>query len=105
MALKNSISKNIDYLDQLKEFKSISNKKLIVSIKTRKKFQKLNYKPFYLTHEFVSKIIDNVRSKIISVNKFNLNKKAKLKITQKYHIFHMSGILKWVLMLILVLDQ
>ena len=58
----------------------IQIKKLIESKKTRKKFQKLNYRSFYLTHEFVSEIIDNVRSKITSINKFNVNKKAKLKL-------------------------
>ncbi len=42
---KNSISKNIDYLDQLKEFKSISNKKLIVSIQRDSSFIKNKWEP------------------------------------------------------------
>ena len=55
-------------------------KRLIESVKLRKKFQKLNYKSFYLTHEYVSNIIDEARYKITSVNKFNINKHSKLKI-------------------------
>ena len=55
-------------------------KRLIESEKLRKKFQKLNYRSFYLTHEFVSNIIDEARYKITSVNKFNINKHSKLKI-------------------------
>ena len=55
-------------------------KRLIESVKLRKRFQKLNYRSFYLTHEFVSNIIDEARYKITSVNKFNINKHSKLKI-------------------------
>ena len=55
-------------------------KRLIESEKLRKKFQKLNYRSFYLTHEFVSNIIDKARFKITSINKFNINKDSKLKI-------------------------
>ena len=57
--------------------------KLIKDKKYRKKIQKLNYQNFYLTHQYVSKIIDNQREKILNItniNSFNINKKAKLKI-------------------------
>tara|TARA_A100001011_G_scaffold93524_1_gene98470 strand:+ start:257 stop:2371 length:2115 start_codon:yes stop_codon:yes gene_type:complete len=58
-------------------------KKLIDKPKKRMKYQKLNYKSFYLTHEYVSEIIDKARLKISindKTNKFNINKNAKLKI-------------------------
>ena len=57
--------------------------KLIKDKKYRKKIQKLNYQNFYLTHQYVSKIIDNQREKILNItniNVFNINKNAKLKI-------------------------
>ena len=41
--------------------------------------QKNNYKNFYLTHEHVSKIIDNERSKVF-INSFNIKKKKEFKI-------------------------
>ena len=53
----------------------IEIKKLINSSKQRSKFQKLNYRSFYLTHEYVSDIIDKVRLKISAdskVNNFNI---------------------------------
>jgi len=58
-------------------------KKLIKSPKLRTKFQKLNYKSFYLTHQYVSNIIDKARLKISlkdKINKYNINKNSKLKI-------------------------
>ncbi|MDC3233587.1 glycosyltransferase family 4 protein, partial [Candidatus Pelagibacter sp.] len=58
-------------------------KKLIKNLKLRKKFQILNYKSFFLSHEYVSKIIDKIRTNIlehIRVNKFNFNNNSKLKI-------------------------
>ena len=62
-------------------YKSIE--KLILNENYRKKIQKLNYKSFFLSHEYVSKRIDQVREKIL-FNKFfdgiNINKKSKLKI-------------------------
>ena len=57
--------------------------KLIKDEKYRKKIQKLNYQDFFLTHKYVSKIIDNQREKILNksnINNFNINKKSKLKI-------------------------
>ena len=43
------------------------------------KIQKLNYKNFFLTHTYVSKILDNIRKKF-TINKVNLNNKKILKI-------------------------
>ncbi len=71
------ILKNLNSLDLYKLIE-----KLIIDEKYRVKIQKKNYNSFYLTHQYVSKIIDKVRKKIISkqINKFNLNKNSKLKI-------------------------
>ncbi len=55
-------------------------KKLILKIKYRKHIQKLNYKSFFLTHEYVSNIIDKVRDKLLLKSKFNIIKNSKLKI-------------------------
>ncbi len=49
----------------------------------RIKFQKLNYKHFFLTHEYVSKIIDTVRANLYEgddIRLFNINRNSKLKI-------------------------
>ncbi len=56
--------------------------KLIKNKKTRKYFQKKNYNSFFLSHTYVSSIIDKIREKILSetVVKFNINKKSNLKI-------------------------
>ncbi len=56
--------------------------KLILDQKYRLRVQKNNYESFYLTHQYVSRIIDSVREKIISngITKFNFNKNSKLKI-------------------------
>jgi len=64
-------------LDEKNLFKEISN--LILDKKELIKKQKQNYKNFYLTHNFVSNIIDNLRKKNF-LSKFNLNKKKILKI-------------------------
>ena len=56
---------------------------LIVNKKYRTRIQKLNYKSFFLTHEYVTKIIDKVRERILVRNnliKINYNKNTKLKI-------------------------
>ena len=55
-------------------------KKLILNRKLRIKTQKLNYNSFFLTHEFVSNIIDRTRSKLIDNSVFNINKNSKLRI-------------------------
>ena len=71
----------IEKIDSNTIYKSI--KKLILDNKYRKKYQKLNYKSFYLSHEYVSNIIDQVRNNIFFKNniyKFNYNKNSKLKI-------------------------
>ncbi len=58
-------------------------KHLILKPKIRKKLQKLNYESFFLTHKYVSKIIDEVRDKFFTShfkNVINFNKNSKLKI-------------------------
>tara|TARA_A100001015_G_scaffold105596_1_gene117183 strand:+ start:2011 stop:4113 length:2103 start_codon:yes stop_codon:yes gene_type:complete len=64
------------------EYKSLYEliKTLILNSNYRKKIQRLNYKSFYLTHEYVSGIIDDVRDKLLYKSKFNINKNSKLKI-------------------------
>ncbi len=72
------ILKNIDENSLYKSLKY-----LILNSKLRKKLQNLNYKSFFLTHEYVSKIIDDVRDNVFSnifKNKININKNVKLKI-------------------------
>ena len=57
--------------------------KFILNEKLRKKFQKLNYESFYLTHEYVSNKIDKIRQKIINYKDLtyaNINKGSNLKI-------------------------
>ena len=57
--------------------------KFILNKDLRKKIQILNYRSFYLTNEFVSKKIDEVREKILDNKYFkisNINKKSKLRI-------------------------
>ena len=58
-----------------------SLEKLINNTKERKKFQKNSIKNFYLTNEYVTKIIDNYRKSIIIPkynSKFSANKKIKI---------------------------
>ena len=79
----------IDSLDVHTLYKSI--KTLIVNSKMRKKVQKLNYKSFYLTHEYVSNIIDSIREKIQFNNnrkKININKNSKLRIVHVTNFNH-----------------
>ena len=71
----------LNNLDSNSLFKKIEY--LIVNKKYRAKIQKLNYKSFFLSHEYVTKIIDKVREKILvqnNLSKFNINNKTKLKI-------------------------
>ena len=73
-------SKSAIILKSLNEknlYKKISE--LIDNPKKLLKFQKNNYNNFYLTHKFVSNILDNLRKKFI-ITKFNLNLKKKFKI-------------------------
>ena len=42
---------------------------LIKNPSVRKKYQRLSYKNFYLSHEFVSEQVDNVRNNLIKLNK------------------------------------
>ena len=68
--------------------KSLYNliKKLIINNNYRRKIQKLNYKSFFLTHEYVSNIVDKVRDNFLQnrkISNFNIDKKSKLKI---FHI-------------------
>ena len=55
------------------EINNLINKKKLV------KFQKLNYKNFYLTHEYVSNLLDKIRNKYL-VKKINISIKKILKI-------------------------
>ena len=50
---------------------------LIKNEKLRKKLQILSIKNFYLTHDFVTKMIDNYRDEKLKLNKFFISKKAK----------------------------
>ena len=52
-------------------------KNLILDNKLRKKLQLLSLKNFYLTHEFVTKMIDNYRSDKLKLNKLFFIKKIK----------------------------
>jgi glycosyltransferase involved in cell wall biosynthesis len=64
-------------LNETSLYKTISN--LIKNKKVLLKSQKDNHKNFYLTHKFVSKIIDDLREKYF-VNSFYFNSKKILKI-------------------------
>ena len=72
------ILKNLDSKNLFNEIeKLILNKKRLLFI------QKNNYKNFIFTHEYVSKIFDNLRNIYLTkkkVNRFNINKKASYKI-------------------------
>ena len=47
-------------------------KELIINPKIRKNQQNLSYKNFYLSHQYVSKQIDNVRNNLLKINKPSL---------------------------------
>ncbi len=47
-------------------------KDLIINPNLRKNYQKLSYKNFYLSHQFVSKQIDNVRNNLLRINTPNV---------------------------------
>ena len=64
-------------LDEKSLFKEINN--LINNKKKLIKIQKLNYKNFYLTHEYVSNLLDKIRNKYF-VKKINIINKKILKI-------------------------
>ncbi|MDC3068430.1 glycosyltransferase [Candidatus Pelagibacter sp.] len=54
---------------------------LIKNSSIRKKYQKLSYENFYLSHEYVSEQIDKIRKNLIRVNKpFLSSSKSKLRI-------------------------
>ena len=79
--LKETITNGIilKKLDQINLYREIEN--LIINYKKRTNLQKLSIKNFYLTHSYVSKLIDNVRDqKFRLVKKFNINKKISLRI-------------------------
>jgi len=70
------ILKKLNYLNLYKEIES-----LIKNNKKRENLQKLSLKNFYLTHSYISKLIDNVRDqKLKLINKFNIKKKLSLRI-------------------------
>ena len=69
--LKNLTVKNI--------YKDIED--LIVNSKIREKYQQLSYKNFYLSHQYVSKQIDDIRFNLSKIYKPNiLNSKSNLRI-------------------------
>ena len=47
-------------------------KNLIVNQKERKNYQRLSYKNFYLSHQYVSNQIDDVRNNLLKINKPNI---------------------------------
>ncbi len=55
-------------------------KELILNNKYRKKIQKLNYTSFFLTHEYVTNIIDKIRDKLLFKYAVNINRNSKFKI-------------------------
>ena len=71
------ILKNLDHENVYKEIEN-----LIKNTKKRKELQSLSLKNFYLTHKFISKLIDNVRDeKLLSFKKFYTKKnKGNLRI-------------------------
>jgi len=64
-------------------YKEIEN--LIEKVTLRKEIQKLSIKNFYLTHEYVSKLIDQIRNQKLLTNKF-LNTAFKKKSLRILHI-------------------
>ena len=74
-------TKNAIVLKNVNELEIYNNiKKLINNYKLRTKIQKLCYKNFYLTNNYVSRLNDNLRKKIIEINSINLKKLKKIKI-------------------------
>ena len=71
------ILKKLDYLNVYEEIE-----KLIVNSNKRKKLQSLSLKNFFLTHSYVTKLIDNVRDTKLSINKkiYLQSSKKKLRI-------------------------
>ena len=70
------ILKKLNYFNLYKEIEN-----LIKNIKKRENLQKLSLKNFYLTHSYISKLIDNVRDqKLKIINKFNVKKNLSLRI-------------------------
>ena len=79
--LKETITNGIilKKLNHINLFKEINN--LIINNKKRVNLQKLSLKNFYLTHSYVTKLIDNIRDqKFRLIKKFNINKKISLRI-------------------------
>ena len=58
------ILKKLDYLSVYEEIE-----KLIINSNKRKKLQSLSIKNFFLTHSYITKLIDNVRDIKLSINK------------------------------------
>ena len=48
-------------------------KELIINQKLRNNYQRLSYKNFYLSHQYVSNQIDNVRNNLLKINKPNIH--------------------------------
>ena len=60
---------------------------LINNENIRKKLQKQSIENFYLTHEFITNMIDNYRDEKLKLNKFFFNKKAKKSLRIAYNKF------------------
>ncbi len=76
----------LNNLDPSTLYKLIKN--LILDSNYRKKIQKLNYKSFFLTHTYVSDIIDKVRNKLIAFSNFNIKRNTKLKVLHVTNFNH-----------------
>ncbi len=75
----------LDNLNPNELYKNIT--KLIRNVKLRKSLQTLSYKNFYLTHKYVSKMIDKFRDvKLFKPNIFHLQKKI-----DKLRILHVTN--------------
>ncbi len=59
---------------------------LIINTKIRKKYQKLSFKNFYLSHQYVSRQIDNIRFNFLKINKPHVSKSKS-----NFRILHITN--------------
>ena len=59
---------------------------LIINAKIRKKYQKLSFKNFYLSHQYVSRQIDNIRFNFLKINKPYVSKSKS-----NFRILHITN--------------
>ena len=77
----------MDYLRQVNQhnFKNLNSKNIFETIeklikdKKLKFIQKQNYKDFKFNHEYISKLIDNIRNQYHNKFSFNIKKNRNLK--------------------------